>query len=108
MQQLEDGFTLRAIVRQLPRFLRNHLQCIGLPAGSELVTAAFERNFLERFRQTGLPETTEVLYRARRAFDLRKMAVGDVDEDKFWECPANGLKRDQPNKFTDGGMLFTR
>jgi hypothetical protein len=112
MQQLEDGFTLRAIVFTFLSSLSNYLQCIGLNAGSELVTASFERAFENRFRQSTLPMTTTVfykaLYKARQAFNLRKMSVGNSDEDEFWFCPVDGLKRDDLHDFVENRMKFTK
>ena len=72
--------------------LRNYLQYIGINAGSELVTANFERHFLEHLKGTKLPGMTQVLFKARQAFDLRKMQVGEDDEDESWELPGQWFK----------------
>jgi len=108
VQQWENGFTWRAIVWTRHGSLRRILPFIGLRAGSELVTANFERDFLERFRQTGLPQTAKILHKARQEFDLIKTGVGDYDEPEFWDCPVEGLAQDEGKGFLVGLMRFSR
>jgi hypothetical protein len=91
-----------------PFLCEDYSQYTGLRAGSELVTANFEYDFLNRFRDTGLPEMPKIFYKARQAFDLKKMGLGEEDEDEFWDCPVEGLKRHDSKGFQDGHMRFTR
>ncbi len=108
LQQPKSGFILRVIVRIATAFSETTNGCLGLSAGSELVTAKFELDFLERFRQTKLRGTTKALYRARKEFDFIKMGVGEDDEPEFWDCPVEGLLREEGTDFQDGYMRFTR
>jgi hypothetical protein len=73
-----------------------------------LVTANFERDFLERLGQTELRDRTKALYKARQEFDLIKMGIGDDDEPEFWDCPVEGLIRKMDKGFQDGHMRFSR
>ena len=72
------------------------------------MTAKFECDFLRRFRETNLSGIAKALYKARQAFDSMKMGVGEDDETDSWDCPVDGLFRDENKAFQDGLMRFSR
>lgn len=72
------------------------------------MTAKFELDFLERFKETEFQVTTKTLYKARQAFDSIKMGVGEDDEPEFWDCPVEGLFQDEDKSFQDGHIRFSR
>ena len=108
MKNLKHGSISRVIVGIVKILQEPTYECLGLKAGSELVTDQFELDFLKYYEESGLHDKTKALHKARQEFDLIKMGVGEDDEPEFWDCPVEGLTRLENTNFHDGQMRFTR
>jgi hypothetical protein len=79
----------------------------GLTAGSQVVTEEFIRDFQRRLEDAKFEITPQLYYKARKAFNERKLSVGEELPEPRWSIEMIGLARDDNRNFAEGRMWFT-
>jgi hypothetical protein len=70
------------------------------------VTESFITDFQNRLKGAGVPVTSQLIYKARKMFDEKKLSIGEEKPERLWSIEVDGLKRDDSKEFATGRMLF--
>lgn len=72
-----------------------------------MVTEEFIKDFQDRLKSAGIPISSQLIYKARKAFDDKKLRIGEERPEPRWSIEVNGLIRDDSKNFGEGRMWFT-